>query len=97
MVASQTVLSILDEAAAAIGGWTALQSIRCVHLDSERQDWEPWQAHDIGPRRLFVAAHESVHGTNATPGIVRFSAATGSGSPSFARLPGMKPEHTAEQ
>jgi hypothetical protein len=48
MVGSQTVLSILDEAAAAIGGWTALQSIRCVHLDSEGQDWEPWQAHDIG-------------------------------------------------
>ncbi len=45
MVGSQTVLSILDEAAAAIGGWTALQSIRCVHLDSEGQDWEPWQAH----------------------------------------------------
>src|SRR5690349_14367004 len=48
MVASQTVSSILDEAAAAIGGWTALESIRCVHLDSEGQDWEPWQAHDIG-------------------------------------------------
>ena len=48
MVGSQTVFSILDEAAAAIGGWTALQSIRCVHLDSEGQDWEPWQAHDIG-------------------------------------------------
>jgi hypothetical protein len=48
MVGSQTVFSILDEAAAAIGGWTALQSIRCVHMDSERQDWEPWQAHDIG-------------------------------------------------
>jgi hypothetical protein len=44
----QTVLSILDQAPAAIGGWTALQSIRCVHLDSEGQDWEPWQAHDIG-------------------------------------------------
>src|SRR6266446_3475279 len=37
--------SILDEAAATIGGWTALQSIRCVHVDSEGQDWEPWQAH----------------------------------------------------
>src|SRR4029077_9131396 len=48
MVGSQTVLSILDEAAAAIGGWTALQSIRCVHWDSEGQDWEPWQAHDVG-------------------------------------------------
>ena len=48
MLASQTVLSILDEAAAAIGGWTALQSIRSVHLDSEGQDWEPWQAYDIG-------------------------------------------------
>ena len=48
MVGSQTVLSILDEAAAAIGGWTALQSISCVHLDAEGQDWEPWQAHDIG-------------------------------------------------
>src|SRR6266699_3821924 len=48
MLGSQTVLSILDEAAAAIGGWTALQSIRCVHLDSEGQDWELWQAHDIG-------------------------------------------------
>jgi hypothetical protein len=41
-------LSILDEAAAAIGGWAALQSIRCVHLDSDGQDWEPWQAYDIG-------------------------------------------------
>ncbi len=30
MVGSQTVFSILDEAAAAIGGWTSLQSIRCV-------------------------------------------------------------------
>jgi len=39
-------LSILDEAAAAIGGWAALQSIRCVHLDSDGQDWEPWQAYD---------------------------------------------------
>jgi len=48
MAGSQTVFSILDEAAAAIGGWTALQSIRCVHLDSEGEDWEPWQAHDIG-------------------------------------------------
>jgi len=48
MVGNQTVLSILDEAADAIGGWSALQSIRCVHLDSEGQDWEPWQAHDIG-------------------------------------------------
>ena len=25
---------------------TALQSIKCVHLDSEGQDWEPWQAYD---------------------------------------------------
>jgi len=48
MIGSQTMLSILDEAAAAIGGWTAFQSIKCVHLDSEGQDWEPWQAHDIG-------------------------------------------------
>jgi glyoxylase-like metal-dependent hydrolase (beta-lactamase superfamily II) len=48
MVGSQRVFSILDGAAATIGGWTALQSIRCVHLDSEGQDWEPWQAHDIG-------------------------------------------------
>ena len=48
MVGSQTAFSILDEAAAAIGGWTALQSIKCVHLDSEGQDWEPWQAYDIG-------------------------------------------------
>ena len=48
MIGSQTVLSILDEAAAAMGGWTALQSIRSVHLDSEGQDWEPWQARDIG-------------------------------------------------
>jgi glyoxylase-like metal-dependent hydrolase (beta-lactamase superfamily II) len=48
MVGTQTVLSILDEAAAAIGGWTALQSIRFVHLESEGQDWEPWQAYDIG-------------------------------------------------
>jgi len=48
MVGSQTVYSILDEAAAAIGGWTALQSIRYVHLDSKGQDWEPWQAYDIG-------------------------------------------------
>jgi hypothetical protein len=38
MVGSQTALSILDEAAAAIGGWTALQSIKCVHLDSEGQN-----------------------------------------------------------
>jgi hypothetical protein len=45
MVGSQTAFSILDEAAAAIGGWTALQSIKCVHLDSEGQDWEPWQAY----------------------------------------------------
>ena len=48
MVGSQTVLSILDEAAAAIGSWTALHSIRCVHLESEGQDWEPWQAYGIG-------------------------------------------------
>ena len=48
MVGTQTMLSILDEAAAAIGGWTALQSIKCVHLDSDGQDWEPWQAHDVG-------------------------------------------------
>jgi glyoxylase-like metal-dependent hydrolase (beta-lactamase superfamily II) len=48
MVESQTAFSILDEAAAAIGGWTALQSIRRVHWESEGQDWEPWQARDIG-------------------------------------------------
>jgi hypothetical protein len=48
MAGSQTVLSILDEAAAAMGGWTTLQSIRSAHLESEGQDWEPWQAHDIG-------------------------------------------------
>src|SRR6476660_5618450 len=44
----QTVLSILDETAAAISSWTALQYIRCVHWDSDGQEWEPWQAHDIG-------------------------------------------------
>jgi glyoxylase-like metal-dependent hydrolase (beta-lactamase superfamily II) len=48
MVQSQTVSAILDEAAGAIGGWTALQSIRSVHLDSDGRDWEPWQAYDIG-------------------------------------------------
>ena len=48
MAKSQSASSVLDEAAAAIGGWTALQSIRRVHLESEGQDWEPWQAHDIG-------------------------------------------------
>jgi hypothetical protein len=48
MAGSQIAFSILDEAASAIGGWTALQSIKCVHLDSEGQDWEPWQAYDIG-------------------------------------------------
>ena len=48
MAGTQAVLSILDEAAAAIGGWTALQSIRCVHWDAEGQDWEPWQAYDTG-------------------------------------------------
>jgi glyoxylase-like metal-dependent hydrolase (beta-lactamase superfamily II) len=48
MAGSQIAFSILDEAAAAIGGWTALQSIKCVHLDSEGEDWEPWQAYDIG-------------------------------------------------
>jgi glyoxylase-like metal-dependent hydrolase (beta-lactamase superfamily II) len=48
MTGTQTVLSILDEAAAAMGGLAALQSIRSVHLDSEGQDWEPLQAHDIG-------------------------------------------------
>jgi hypothetical protein len=48
MVGSQTTLSVLDEAAASIGGWTALQSIRSVNLDSEGQDWEPWQAYDVG-------------------------------------------------
>jgi hypothetical protein len=48
MAGSQTVLSILDEAAAAIGGWPALRSIRYVHLESDGQDWEPWQAYDIG-------------------------------------------------
>jgi hypothetical protein len=35
MVGSQTVFSILDEAPAAIEGWSAAESIRCVHLDSE--------------------------------------------------------------
>jgi len=48
MVESQTAFSILDEAAAAIGGWTALQSIKRVHLESEGQDWEPWQAYEVG-------------------------------------------------
>jgi len=48
MVGNQKVLSILDEAAAAIGGWTALQSIKRVHLESEGQDWEPWQAYEVG-------------------------------------------------
>lgn len=48
MVGKQTVFSILDEAAAAIGGWTALEFIRCVHLESEGQDWEPWQAYELG-------------------------------------------------
>ena len=48
MVRSQSASSILDEAAAAIGGWTALQSIKCVHLEGEGQDWEPWQAYDVG-------------------------------------------------
>ncbi|HEV3311555.1 MAG TPA: hypothetical protein VG815_13670, partial [Chloroflexota bacterium] len=48
MAVNQTAFSILDEAAAAIGGWTALQSIKCVHLEAEGQDWEPWQAYDIG-------------------------------------------------
>ena len=43
---NQTAFSILDEAAAAIGGWTA--SIKSVHLDSEGQDWEPWQAYEVG-------------------------------------------------
>jgi glyoxylase-like metal-dependent hydrolase (beta-lactamase superfamily II) len=47
MVGSQTAFSILDEAAAALGGWTAIQSIKRVHLESEGQDWEPWQAYDI--------------------------------------------------
>jgi ketosteroid isomerase-like protein len=45
---TQTAFSILDEAAAALGGWSALQSIGRVHLESEGQDWEPWQAYDIG-------------------------------------------------
>src|SRR5579864_9663420 len=45
---SQTAFSVLDEAAAALGGWSALQSIGRVHLESEGQDWEPWQAYDIG-------------------------------------------------
>ena len=48
MVRSQSASSILDEAAAAIGGWTALQSIKCVHLEADGQDWEPWQAYDVG-------------------------------------------------
>jgi hypothetical protein len=61
MVRSQTAFSILDEAAAAIGGWTALQSIRCVHWDSDGQDWEPWQAYEAWRppsrfRRLLVAS-----------------------------------------
>jgi hypothetical protein len=43
MARNQIVSSILDKATAAIGGWTALQSIKCVHLDSEGQDCEPWQ------------------------------------------------------
>jgi hypothetical protein len=41
MAVNQTAFSILDEAAAAIGGWTALQSIKCVHLEAEGQYWEP--------------------------------------------------------
>jgi hypothetical protein len=48
MAVNQIAFSILDEAGAAIGGWTALQSIKCVHLEAEGQDWEPWQAYDIG-------------------------------------------------
>jgi hypothetical protein len=48
MVESQAVFSVLNKTAAALGGWTALQSIKRVHLDSEGQDWEPWQAYDIG-------------------------------------------------
>jgi hypothetical protein len=48
MTGSQIAFSILDETAAAIGGWTAVQSIKCVHLEAEGQDWEPWQAYDIG-------------------------------------------------
>jgi hypothetical protein len=53
MLGTQTVLSILDEAAAAIGGWTALQSIKRVHLESEGQDWEPWQAYEVGGTVAF--------------------------------------------
>ena len=48
MAGSQTALSILDEAAAAIGGWTAFPSLKRVNLESEGQDWEPWQAYDVG-------------------------------------------------
>jgi hypothetical protein len=48
MAGSQIAFSILDEAASAIGGWTALQSIKYVHLEAEGQDWEPWQAYEIG-------------------------------------------------
>ena len=55
MVGSQRVFSILDGAAATIGGWTALQSIRCVHLDSEGQDWELGQRRTLEPDRLEIA------------------------------------------
>src|SRR6476659_7505384 len=48
MTGSQMARSILDEASSAIGDWSALQSIKSVHWDSEGQDWEPWQAYDIG-------------------------------------------------
>src|SRR5579864_5704154 len=69
MLGSQAVLSILDEAAAALGGWTALQSIRCVHLESEGQDWEPWQAYDIGGTvdvSTFHTATDLALGTGAS-------------------------------
>jgi glyoxylase-like metal-dependent hydrolase (beta-lactamase superfamily II) len=48
MTRNETVSSILDAAAVAIGGWAALEAIRCVHLDADGQDWEPSQAYDIG-------------------------------------------------
>src|ERR1700756_2290031 len=46
MGGNKRVFFTLDKAAAAIGGWTALQSIKRVHLESEGQDWEPWQAYE---------------------------------------------------
>jgi len=70
MAKSQTVSSILDEAASAIGGWTALQSIRRVHLESEGQDWEPWQAYDIGGT-VDVSAFRNVTDLNLGAGASR--------------------------